>query len=59
MKKIIFIILLAFMSGACTDQFEEANTNPYSISSKSLEQDYNQVGSYYQTMLSKLFGSLV
>ena len=57
MKKYIFIMLLAFMINACTDQFEEANTNPYSISGKSLEQDYNQVGSYYQTMLSKLFGS--
>ena len=57
MKKIIVIVLLAFIFGACTDQFEEANKNPYEISGVSLQQDFNHVGSYYSSMLTSLFGS--
>ncbi len=56
MKKIIFIILAAFFMNACTDKFEEANTNPYEISSESLKQDFNHVGAYYSSMLGNIFG---
>jgi len=56
MKKIIFIILAAFFMNACTDKFEEANTNPYEISGESLKQDFNHVGAYYSSMLGNIFG---
>lgn len=48
--------MVALFANACTNQFEEANTNPYEISDKSLEQDFNHVGSYYSTMLGNIFG---
>jgi hypothetical protein len=41
---------------ACTDKFDEANTNPYEISSESLKQDFNHVGAYYSSMLGNIFG---
>jgi len=58
MKKIIFSLMVAFLliANACTNKFEEANTNPYEISSKSLEQDFNHVGAYYSSMLGNIFG---
>ena len=56
MKKIIFLIFTAFFMNACTDQFDEANTNPYEISSESLKQDFNHVGAYYSSMLGNIFG---
>jgi hypothetical protein len=56
MKKIIFIILAAFFMNACTDKFQEANTNPYEISGESLKQDFNHVGAYYSSMLGNIFG---
>lgn len=56
MKKIIFILIVAFFANACTDQFEEANTNPYEISGESLKQDFNHVGAYYSSMLGNIFG---
>jgi len=56
MKKIIFLILTAFFMNACTDKFDEANTNPYEISSESLKQDFNHVGAYYSSMLGNIFG---
>ena len=56
MKKIIFLLMAAFFVNACTDKFEEANTNPYQISSESLTQDFNHVGAYYSSLLSNIFG---
>lgn len=56
MKKIIFILTLAFFMGACTDNFEEANTDQFQISDKSLEQDFNHVGAYFSSMLGNIFG---
>lgn len=56
MKKILFIILLTFGFFACTDNFEEANRNHYLISDKELEQDFNLLGSPFQSLLSNLFG---
>lgn len=53
---ILFILVLAFLPGACTDNFEEINTNPYEISDESLQQDFNNIGSYFPTMLSNMFG---
>lgn len=56
MKKIIFLLMAAFFMNACTDKFEEANTNPYEISGESLKQDFNHVGAYYSSMLGNIFG---
>ena len=44
---------------ACTDKFEEANTNPYEISGESLKQDFNHVGAYYSSMLGNIFGGQI
>ncbi|MHA7111221.1 SusD/RagB family nutrient-binding outer membrane lipoprotein [Sunxiuqinia elliptica] len=56
MKKIFFTMMLALALGACTDQFEDANTNPYEISGESLKQDFNHVGAYFSSMLGNIFG---
>jgi hypothetical protein len=56
MKKIIYTLSLALLIGACTENFEDANTNPYEISGESLKQDFNHVGAYYPSLLSGLFG---
>ncbi len=56
MKKIIFLLMAAFFVNACTDKFDEANTNPYEISGESLKQDFNHVGAYYSSMLGNIFG---
>ncbi len=54
MKKIIFVISVVFalFLSACTENFEEINTNPYEISGESLEQDFNHVGAYFKTLWS-------
>lgn len=60
MKKIyLFLTAFLLLSGACTDNFEEANINPYQISDESLQQDFNHVGAFFPTMLSNLFGNQV
>ena len=59
MKKILIIFIVAFLANACTDGFEEANVNPYEITDESLEQDFNQIGSFYPTMLYNIFGGQV
>uniref|UniRef100_UPI003216B53A SusD/RagB family nutrient-binding outer membrane lipoprotein n=1 Tax=uncultured Draconibacterium sp. TaxID=1573823 RepID=UPI003216B53A len=61
MKKIIyiFITIFALVFSACTDNFEEINTNPYQISQESLKQDFNYVGAYFQPMFSNIFGNQV
>jgi len=56
MKKILFLFILAAFASSCTDNFEEANTNPYEISDESLTQDFNHVGAYYPSMLNNIFG---
>ncbi len=58
MKKVIYIFIVALLVnlGACTDDFEELNQNPYQISDKSLKQDFNNVGAFYPPMLQNLFG---
>ncbi|PKA99993.1 SusD/RagB-like outer membrane lipoprotein [Flavobacteriaceae bacterium MAR_2009_75] len=56
MKKYIYLSLLLIAVSACTDDFEETNTNPYEISTESLKQDFNHVGAFYPSMLSSLFG---
>lgn len=56
MKKIIFLLMVAFFANACTDQFEEANKNPYEISDASLQQDFNHIGAFYPSMLGNIFG---
>lgn len=49
-------MVLVIVASACTDDFEETNTNPYEISGESLKQDFNHVGAYFPSMLQKLFG---
>ncbi len=44
------------MFSSCTKDFEEANVNPYEITDKDLEQDFNNVGSYFSSLLANLFG---
>ncbi|WP_423129406.1 SusD/RagB family nutrient-binding outer membrane lipoprotein [Gaoshiqia sp. Z1-71] len=56
MKKTIFILIAALLAGACTDQFEEANINPYEISDESLKQDFNHIGAFFPSMLGNIFG---
>jgi len=59
MKKILFIFIAALLANACTDGFEEANVNPYQVTSESLEQDFNHIGSFYPSMLYNIFGHQV
>jgi len=61
MKKIIFILttVLTFVFSACTDNFEETNTNPYQISDAQLTPDFNHVGAFYPTMLNNIFGDQI
>src|SRR5690554_2164740 len=59
MKKLIYLSVLVFTLSACTKDFEKTNTNPYEITDESLKQDFNQVGSFYSTMLSEIFGNQV
>ncbi|MCY1723284.1 SusD/RagB family nutrient-binding outer membrane lipoprotein [Prolixibacteraceae bacterium Z1-6] len=56
MKKIFFAILLTLGFLACTDNFEEANRNHFLISDEELDQDFNRLGSPFQSLLSNLFG---
>lgn len=58
MKKIIYTLVLtvALIFNGCTDKFDEANTNPYQISQESLKQDFNHIGSYYNSMLAWVNG---
>lgn len=61
MKKIIFLstTIFALLFSACTDNFEEINTNPYQISGESLKQDFNHIGAYFQPMFSNIFGNQI
>lgn len=57
-KKYISYILttvFALVLSACTDNFEVTNQNPYQITDKSLEQDFNHVGAFYPSMLNNIF----
>lgn len=53
------LALLLISAVGCTDKFESTNTDPYQISEESLQQDFNQIGSYYPTMLSNIFGQQI
>ena len=59
MKKIISLAVLVLLMGSCTKNFDEINRNPYQITDKSLEQDFNFVGAYFPTMLANLQGHQV
>ncbi len=60
MKKVLFIFIGAiFIFSSCTKDFEDANVNPYEISDEDLSQDFNDVGSYYSSLLSNIFGHQV
>lgn len=61
MKKIIFIFTTIFMFvfSACTDNFLETNTHPYQVSDASLQQDFNNLGAFYPSMLGQIFGNQV
>ena len=45
--------MIALILGACTKDFTSENTNPYQISNASLQQDFNNVGSYYPAMMAQ------
>ncbi len=55
MNKSIKLIIFSFVAFGlftkCTADFEEINQNPYGITDKSLEQDFNSIGSYYPNVL--------
>ncbi len=59
MKKFIYLICAILGLSACTDDFIETNTNPYQITDTSLEQDFNNVGSFYPSMFGQIFGNQV
>lgn len=59
MKSKICLLCATLAFVACTDNFEELNTNPYQISTESLKQDFNHVGSFYPAMLGQIFGNQV
>jgi hypothetical protein len=59
MKNLIYLIAIVFALNACTDDFEETNTNPYEITTESLKQDFNHVGSFFPTMFSQIFGNQI
>lgn len=48
-------MIFTFVFSACTDNFEETNTNPYQISDEQLKADFNHVGAFYPTMLDNIF----
>lgn len=54
MKQKLYIILAvtALTFNACTKGFEEANTNPYEVSTESLKQDFNYIGAFFPNILS-------
>lgn len=54
-----FATVLALLTGACTDNFDSTNTNPYQITDKSLEQDFNHVGAFYPSMLDNIFNDQI
>lgn len=56
MKKLLYAISLVLVLGACTEDFEETNTNPYEITGESLTQDFNDVGAFFPNMLKNLYG---
>ncbi|MEX0275845.1 MAG: SusD/RagB family nutrient-binding outer membrane lipoprotein [Flavobacteriaceae bacterium] len=56
MKKYIYLLSLVLVLGACMDNFEEANTNPYEISGESLKQDFNHDRAFFPTMLGNIYG---
>nr|WP_293301400.1 SusD/RagB family nutrient-binding outer membrane lipoprotein [Allomuricauda sp.] len=59
MKKFLYLLTLVAAVSSCTENFEDANTNPYEISNESLQQDFNHVGAFYPSMLNQIFGNQV
>ncbi|WP_205728944.1 SusD/RagB family nutrient-binding outer membrane lipoprotein [Flagellimonas onchidii] len=56
MKKYIYVLATVWALGACTSDFEETNTNPYQITDESLKQDFNNIGAFFPSLLSNLYG---
>jgi hypothetical protein len=56
MKKIFFALIFTLGLFSCTDNFEEANRNHYLISDEELDQDFNRLGSPFQSLLANQFG---
>ena len=52
----LLMVVFLIVANACTNQFGEANLNPYEISEESLMQDFNNVGAYFPSMLGNIFG---
>lgn len=56
MKKILFVLIFTLGFLSCTKNFEEANRNHFLISDEDLNQDFNLLGSPFQSLMSNLFG---
>lgn len=54
-KSFALSIALVLIAGACTENFEAINDNPYQITDESLQQDFNHVGAFYPSMLNNIF----
>ncbi|HEX3008409.1 MAG TPA: SusD/RagB family nutrient-binding outer membrane lipoprotein [Bacteroidales bacterium] len=56
-KAYIFISFVAFalLATNCTDDFKEFNANPYKVSDKSLEQDFNNVGGFFRQLQMNIY----
>ncbi len=59
MKKILSFVVLTLLLAACTEKFDDMNTNPYRVTNESLKQDFNHVGAYFSSMLANLQGHQV
>jgi hypothetical protein len=56
MKKILFALISLITFAACTDNFIDANRNPFEISNEQLTEDNNLVGSPFSGMIFNLNG---
>ena len=53
--KYISIVALFYLATGCTKDFEEMNTNPYKVSDKSLEQDFNNIGGFFRQLQMNIY----
>ncbi len=59
MKKYLFIFTVLLVFWGCTDDFLETNTNPYEITKASQQQDFNNVGGAFPSIISRIFSGQV
>lgn len=56
-KAYIYLSFVAsiFLAINCTDDFKEFNANPYKVSDKSLEQDFNNIGGFFRQLQLNIY----